>query len=139
MKTITRTAEEKKAYFEGVRKEWKAGKELAETLSFKEAYALACVGMEKPVSATSFTIVYKQMQDQGLDGFPFLDCATFSVWKARGRMVAKGSKSTIRGITFVSSTTRNKETGKKEEDKGGFSYPKTYHLFHRSQLKDLEK
>ena len=73
------------------------------------------------------------MQRLGLEGIPYLDCKTFHGWKDSGFHVIKGQHSLIKGITWITPTYKSKETG--EEEISDYSFPKEYHLFHRTQVK----
>ena len=127
--------EEKKTYFENLRREWKASKALSESDMLAEALFRES-GLDG-VSYQSFYFVLKQMKSQKLSGLPYIDTKTFQGWLNNGYKVIKGQKSTIHGITWlkvINGKVMPKET-QGEEDKG-FLYPKVYHLFHKSQVEE---
>ncbi len=126
----TYTPQEKKEYFAKLRASWQVAKDLAKTnewaAAFKEAQA---TGIQ--CSVTGFVFTKLQMEQMNLDGTPYVDCKTFAGWKSAGFMVKKGETSKIQGLTWVSSKT------KKEDEDGGFVFPKAYHLFHKTQVQEI--
>ena len=74
------------------------------------------------VSMRNYKCVAMQMQEQGLEGEPYLHTRTFNGWKAAGRQVRKGEKCTLQSITWIS--------GGEEDSK---MYPKGTSLFHLDQ------
>ena len=127
------TKEQKAEYFAKMRAEWKAAKDISTTKGLEIDAIIMNHGLQ--ISRTGFIIVQSQMEDQGLDGLPYLDAKTFHGWKENGFKVRKGQKSTISGITWIGTT--GKKDAKTDDDKKGFAFPKTYHLFHRSQVEAM--
>ena len=72
------------------------------------------------------------MENNGFDGFPYIDCKTYKNWQENGFIVKKGEKSKIDGITWIAPKGKD---GEEEDGKG--LYPKRYRLFHRSQVEAL--
>ena len=128
--TTTHTKEEKSAYFARLRADWNKSKELAKTEAMQAIFREASLTGIK-VSNTGFAFIYAQMRGQELEGLPVVDAKTFDGWKQSGFKVKKGEHSKLSGITWISPV--NKQT-KEEED---FAYPKSYNLFHRSQVEAI--
>ena len=123
------TKEEKAKYFADLRANWKASKELAEKdevakALFKEA------GLS--ISYFNFYMVLMQMQKLGFEGLPYVDCKTFNGWRDNGFRVIKGQQSKIQGVTWLKTETKDGT----EDD--GFVFPKTYYLFHKSQVEEIK-
>jgi hypothetical protein len=127
--------EEKHEYFVALREEWQKSKLLAE--NDMEAEALFREAGEKGTSYNGFYFVYKQMKALKLEGLPYVDSKTFQGWRQNGFKVKKGEKSKIYGITWMAVKRDNKEN-KTDEDDIDYMYPKVYHLFHRSQVEEVE-
>lgn len=127
------TAEEKRAYFQGLRDRWTANKAAANAdNSARELYER--VAAESPsgrVSFYSFYFTLSDMRKQGLDGLPYIDAKTFKSWRDAGFMVRKGEHSTLEGITWLEVGAGK---GEDKEDGDGYLMPKAYALFHRSQV-----
>ena len=123
--------EQKAEYFKQLREQWKKAKEIS-ALEGKEIEAIIMThGLN--ISITGFQVVITQMKEQGLDGLPYLDAKTYKGWKESGYQVKRGQSSTLSGITWIG--TKGKEAAENGgEDKKGFTFPKCYHLFHRSQV-----
>lgn len=131
------TKEEKKAYFENLRLEWKKSKALAE--NDMEAEALFRESGLEGVSYFSFYFVLKQMKALKLAGIPYVDTKTFQGWRENGYKVIKGEKSKLHGVTWlkvVDSKVVSRSSANEEEK--GYLYPKVYHLFHKTQVGELE-
>jgi len=126
----TFSKEEKKVYFENLRREWKTSKALAENNAV--AKALFREANLKSVSYFGFYYVLAQMQELKLEGLPYIDCKTFEGWYSAGFMVKKGEKSKIKGITWIA--PKSKKDEEENDDANQILYPKVYHLFHRSQV-----
>jgi len=124
--------EEKIEYFKTLRAEWQAAKNMSVEDNEHIQAIIRNHGMN--VSATGFKFVQMQMTEQGLDGLPYLDIKTFMGWKDNGFKVKKGSKSTVKGITWI--TVNDKAEGA-TNDEDGYMLPKVYHLFHRSQVEEV--
>ena len=116
-----------------LRDHWKSVKESLTQSKIDEAMAImATHGINS--SIVSYQICLMAMVDAGLEGIPYLDAKTYNGWKKSGFQVKKGEKSFGSGITWV------KVGGKKDEDgeeSGGYSFPKSYTLFHRSQVEEI--
>lgn len=125
MKTYTNA--EKKKYFSDLRDRWNKSKKLAQ--EDKEAEAMWREAGGK-VSYTSFYFTLAQMRTLGLEGTPYVDCKTYNGWKDSGFIVKKGESSKISGVTWIS-------TKKDDEEEDGYKFPKSYHLFHKSQVQTL--
>ena len=123
---MAKSKEEKKVYFAGLRKSWEHAKKALTAGKISEIDAIMLNhGMN--VSQTGFMVIMLQMQDQGLDGVPYLDAKTYKGWKDNGFHVKKGQKSTLSGVTWISA-------GEDGDGKASFVFPKEYKLFHRSQV-----
>lgn len=123
------TKEQKKKYYANLRKKWRETKKLIESGKFSAILKQA----PKGISRISFVLTYTEMQINGFDGIPYIDCKTYKLWKENGFMVKKGEKSKIKGITWIN--VNKTEKGKEEKDK--YLMPKIYNLFHKSQVKKL--
>ena len=126
------TKEQKKEYFTKLRAEWSEAKRLLTEDKIKALDAIIRThGLN--VSATSYFIVSRQMAAQHLEGIPYLDAKTYQGWKENGFQVRKGEKSTLGGITWiqVKGRTENQQEG---ENDNSYVMPKSYNLFHRSQV-----
>ena len=130
------TKEEKQAYFENLRLEWKRSKALAENDMEAEALFRES-GLEK-VSYNSFYFVLKQMKALKLGGIPYVDTKTFQGWLDNGYKVKKGEKSNLHGVTWVRVVNGKVLKAGEESEEAGFVYPKVYHLFHKTQCEELE-
>lgn len=130
----TYTKEQKADYFKTLRARWSDSKKLAETDEIK-AIVAECQAQGLHVSAYGVCFAWSQMRAQGLDGVPVIDAKTFDGWKSAGFMVRKGEHAKLEGITWIRADVKNEAEG--AEDAGGYAYPKTYKLFHRSQVEPL--
>jgi hypothetical protein len=141
MKTKTRyTKEEKQAYFRGLRERWQAVKA---SITDDARTQINAVMAERGLnfSVNSWVIIEQQMRAQGLDGLPYVDAKTFHGWRESGFMVRKGEKSTLSGITWIGTGDGDDDGGAHGENgangdgkKEKFVFPKSYALFHRSQV-----
>jgi hypothetical protein len=126
------TKEERAAYYKSLRERWQAAKNVGNEDEIK------AIMMQHGLSFSvrSYTYVLMQLQALGLTGIPYIDTKTFVGWKENGFMVRKGEKSQIDGLTWI--TVEGKET-EQTEDEGpkGYAMPKSYHLFHRSQVEEI--
>ena len=122
------TKEEKAEYLKNLRKAWSVSKEMAE--SDKVAMSVFEGAKLIGVSYLSFFNVLSQMQEQGLEGLPYVDCKTFGKWQESGFGVKRGEHSTLNGIVWIGD---NKE----EPENSSHHFPKVYHLFHKSQVAKL--
>lgn len=128
MTTEKRTKEEIKAYYANKREQWKKAKELSSTNKYKALYEIYVKRSGQDISMTSFAYVAAQMEYQNLEGLPYLDCMTFDKWIHNGFKVKKGSKSTLDGLVWRSFKTESEDE---------VMFPKTYNLFHRSQVEAI--
>lgn len=126
--------EEKKEYFRKLREQWKDAKKLAETDQIKAIYSQ--VDLKQDISITSFSMVYKQMQAQGLDGLPYVDMKTYKGWKDNGFQVIKGEHSTANAITWIK-PGQDEDEDEEEDNKDTYVFPKVYNLYHRSQVEEI--
>jgi len=112
-----------------MRARWKAVKDSATAGEIAAAEAaIATHGLN--VSSTGFILALRLMQEKGLDGIPYLDAKTFKGWQNSGFMVRKGEKSIGKGVTWIRCGKNNDEG----EDSESFVIPRSYSLFHRSQV-----
>lgn len=126
--------EEKAKYFKKMREKWQVAKVLAEKKGHEIDAIIMSHGLE--ISRTGFMIVQMQMEEQELEGLPYLDAKTFKGWKENGFQVKRGESSTLQGITWLGAEKKEAKEG--VEAKAGFTFPKCYHLFHRSQVEAIE-
>lgn len=119
--------EQKIQYFKKLREEWAKAKKLSE--NEKEKAVFIASGL-KGVSYINFIIIKMQMEELGLEGLPYLDAKTFQGWKQNGFKVKKGEKSKLHGTSWIDIS--------KEDDEDEIIIPKLYHLFHKSQVEELE-
>ena len=127
---------EKQAYFAELRARWGSVKKALTQGMIDEVQAvIASHGLK--MSVMSYVLVAQQMKALGLDGIPYLDCKTFQGWREAGFIVKKGEHSHISGITWINAGTRDEATGEIVED-SGYLFPKEYHLFHRTQVQEME-
>lgn len=129
------TKEEKKEYYKGLRDRWNAAKSYA---SEDEIQAIISNhGLN--ISIRSYCFVAAQMQELRLDGLPYLDMKTFQGWKENGFMVQKGQKSQVVGLTWITADQKDREVDTEQVEKThSFVMPKAYHLFHRSQVQEIQ-
>ena len=117
---------------EALRGQWKQTKENLTENKISEIEAIMKIhGMN--FSPIGFQIVYQEMQQQGFDGIPYVDAKTYKGWRENGFQVRKGEKSTLGSITWVG-VGKKEATPDNPDGKGGFMFPKSYNLFHRSQV-----
>jgi hypothetical protein len=86
----------------------------------------------KGLSERNYKLVAFQMQQQGLNGSPYLHTRTFKAWREAGRQVRKGEKSTLFSITWIGTG------GKEGSEDSGRCYPKMTNLFHFDQTDPIE-
>jgi len=125
----------KKEYFKLLREKWEYAKALAD--ADQKAKALY-VEVGDKVSYHSFYFTLRQMKDLGYEGLPYIDCKTYNGWKQVGFMVKRGEKSKIKGITWVEVVQPKKDPKDPNEEEKKFTYPKLYHLFHKSQTEEIK-
>lgn len=124
----------KKQYTQGLRDIWKDRKALADQDTDARArFNAILASADTKFSYYGYYFTLCDMRAQKIDGNPYVDVKTFNGWKANGFKVKKGEKSTLSGITWIHPTSKDKTTGKVEDD---FLYPKAYHLFHRGQVEN---
>lgn len=126
------TKQEKSAYFAMLRTEWQKAKVMSEDQKQITEAIMLSHGLK--MSLTGFYYVQAQMKAQGLEGIPYIDAKTFTGWKESGFQVKKGEHSTLKGLTWISTKTTDELTG---EESNGYTFPKEYHLFHRSQVFEI--
>lgn len=124
------TKEERAAYFSSLRERWAAAKKLAEEDNNEIRAIMLSHGIN--VSLASYMLIKTQMESQGIPGIPYLDTKTYKGWAEYGFRVRKGERSTLTGITWISPYDEDGEDD--EPQKKSRTYPKAYHLFHRSQV-----
>jgi len=130
------TADQKRQYFNDLRLQWKANKLKADNdKEARERYEAILSEAGGKISYYSFYFTLCDMQNQKLDGNPYIDCKTFNGWRASGFMVKKGEKAKIKGIVWMHPISKD-EKGESVEN-ADYLYPKVYHLFHRSQVSNL--
>lgn len=120
------TKEERRAYLKALRDSWKEAKEKADIEGIKaviEEYGLS-------VSVYSFAYVSLQMKRLGLSGVPYIDMKTYEGWLESGYQVRRGEKSKVSGIVWI--------RAEKDDGEKGYSFPKVYHLFHKSQVEEVK-
>ncbi len=127
------TSKEKQAYFKSLRDRWQEAKKLSETDQVAKALFQETGGN---YSYISFYLTLMDMKAAGLDGVPYIDCKTYNGWKEAGFTVRKGEKSTIKGMTWIHPVSKD-EKGNEVEDESSV-YPKTYNLFHRTQVEEIK-
>ena len=88
---------------------------------------------ESKISYYGFYFALCSMQQQGLDGLPYVDAKTFFGWRYAGFKVKKGEESKIEGVTWIKAIKE-----KEGEDDEMNLYPKRYALFHRSQVEPIK-
>ena len=133
---MMKSKEQKQAEAKILRDRWNETKARATAgdISAAEA-AIATHGLN--ISVNGFLVAAAAMAAAGLDGLPYLDAKTFQGWKGSGFMVRKGEKSFGSGITWVSCGEKSdKATG---ETRSAFMFPRSYALFHRSQVSAMEE
>ena len=127
----THTPEETKAYYKNLRAQWNSAKETANT----DHITAIIRNHGLNISVTGFAFVQAQMEEQGLEGLPYLDMKTFHGWKENGFKVQKGEHSTATGLTWVSVGKPKEERA--ETDPDPYKMPRSYRLFHRSQVQGI--
>jgi len=128
---MTYSAEDKKAYYKNLRAQWSVAKETADT----DHITAIIRNHGLNISVTGFAFVQAQMNAQGLEGLPYLDMKTFHGWKENGFKVQKGQHSTATGLTWV--TVGAKKEATEETNKDAYKMPRSYNLFHRSQVANI--
>ena len=128
------TPEQKKEYFENLRKQWQRAKDLLTEQKISEIDAI-CITHGLQISRTGFMVVAMGMKQHGFDGIPYLDAKTYRGWKENGFQVKKGETSVLGSITWVG--VEGKEAKPGEDAKDGYMMPKAYKLFHRSQVEAI--
>lgn len=135
------TKQERQEYTQGLRDRWKAMKEYSEQHkeSLEPMWLAAQETLSGKFSFVAFCDILAQMQSLGMEGSPYIDCKTFNGWSLSGFKVKKGEKSKISGITFMSGKSKEKEGENNEDAKDtSFAFPKTYYLFHKSQVEEIK-
>lgn len=122
----------KTEYFKELRSNWQEAKKKSEDPKYKDQFLLLL--SQSPnlrISPYSFTFTKISMEQQNLEGMPYIDCKTYKNWQENGFTVKKGEKSKIDGITWIASKKKD------EDEENPMLYPKRYRLFHRSQVEAL--
>jgi phospholipid N-methyltransferase len=115
-----------------LRNKWNHAKQLLNDKAISEIEAIMHThGLN--FSPTGYKIVAMEMAQQKLEGIPYVDAKTYKGWLENGFQVRKGEKSTLGSITWVG-VGKKEPTPAKPEGKSGFLFPKSYNLFHRSQV-----
>lgn len=123
------TKEEVREYHAGLREKWNEAKWLLESMSELDREQMKKVQEQLPnMSELGYLFCKIQMDTQGLKWFPWIDCKTFNGWKDAGFKIKKGEKSTIYWVTRVAID---------KDDIDSYKIPKTYHLFHTSQVEAI--
>jgi hypothetical protein len=124
--------QKQKDHAKELRAKWNTAKQLMTEKKISEIDAVMMThGLN--FSRTGFMIVSQEMQQQGFDGIPYVDAKTYKGWRENGFQVRKGEKSTLGSITWVG-VGKKAPTPAKPEGESGFLFPKSYNLFHRSQV-----
>ena len=124
-----KTKTNKKERAAQLRNQWNAIKESLTEEMISEAQAIAeSHGLN--FSATGYAFCKEQMAAARLSGTPYVDAKTYAGWKKAGFQVKKGQKSFGYGITWV-------KVEKKDNPDDSFLFPKTYSLFHTSQVEAI--
>lgn len=115
-----------------LRDKWNRAKQMLDSGALSEIDAIMQThGIN--FSRTGFSIVMMDMKAQGFDGIPYVDAKTYKGWRDTGFQVRRGEKSTLGSITWVG-VGKKEPTTAKPEGESGFLFPKSYNLFHRSQV-----
>lgn len=126
------TKEQKAEYFKTLREKWNKNKTDADNDTDARAkYEAIHKEANGKFSYYSFYFTLMDMNRNGYAGNPYVDCKTFNGWREAGFRVKKGEKSKIAGITWIA-------VGKGENDADDFMYPKSYHLFHKTQVELIQ-
>ena len=124
--------QKQKEHSKELRDRWNRAKLMLDDKKISEIDAImATHGLN--ISATGFMVVSMEMKQQGFSGIPYLDAKTYKGWRENGFQVRKGEKSTLGSITWVG-VGKKEPTPAKPEGENGFLFPKSYNLFHRSQV-----
>lgn len=120
------TKEEKQSYFKNLREKWKLSKDKADVGAINEV--IEEYGLK--VSPYSFAFVAAQMKELGLVGIPYVDMKTYDGWRENGFQVRRGTKAKVAGLLWLRTD--------KEDKENNFSFPKVYHLFHKTQVEEIK-
>jgi hypothetical protein len=107
-------------------KDWKNEQDIQALVETLKAY----LGNGFSFSNRSMAVVAMQLEEQGLDGMPYVHTRTYAAWRAAGRQVV--SKCTIYSVTWVDGK------GKGEDEESSRLWPKTTCLYHFSQTIPME-
>jgi len=110
----------KKEYFQKLRTDWQNAKRYYNANKEKFAH------VPENFSPINYWLVKNSMISQELEGEPYLDAFTFKGWKEKGYKVKKGQKAFTHAITWI-----------KPDDDDNYMFPKTYALFHKSQVEAI--
>lgn len=127
------TPQQKKEHFTHLRRQWQQAKNLAASDPITAIYSqLREMGIARDISIYNISLIMMQAQSLGLEGLPYLDFKTYEGWKKSGFQVKRGEKSPVYSITWVGAK------GEEGEDSGA-RWPKLTHLFHSSQVEDINE
>ena len=127
------TQEQKKRYYQTLRKNWEEAKKYADVDAISAIIAHHGIN----ISVISYAYVQMQMAVMGYDGIPYIDMKTYAGWKENGFQVIKGEKSKVDGITWIPIDKKVKDDNEGEDVIDSWKMPKAYRLFHRSQVKAI--
>jgi phospholipid N-methyltransferase len=125
--------QKQKEHSKELRDRWNRAKTLLTDQKISEIDAIIQTHNMGSISQTGFMVVSMEMKQQGFDGIPYLDAKTYQGWKENGFQVRKGEKSKLGSITWVG-VGKKEPTPEAPDGKNGFIFPKSYNLFHRSQV-----
>lgn len=120
------TSDQRRAYFKKLRDSWQNAKNHAE--DHKAEFEAIMINHGLNFSLTAYAFVLQQMQEQGLEGIPYLDVKTYAGWKESGFKVKKGERSILSSIVWL----KNEKKGENEEE-SNYTFPKATALFHKNQ------
>lgn len=124
-----KTKAEVKKFYAGMRSQWKEAKELSLKMLPLQKKELEKIQKVLPaMSPMGYMFCKKQMENQGLNGLPWLDCKTFKGRKESGFVVKKWEHAKVHGLSRIAVWDEWKE----------FRYPKVYNLFHSSQVEAIK-
>lgn len=127
MKKVKFTKEQRVKYYQELRSKWMMNKLKADG-DDKASQTYKKLGLK--VSFYGFYWTMMQMEEQHLDGLPYIDAKTYKGWLETGFKVKKGEKSTLSGIVWREIKAKDAD----EDDEPLYLLPKVYSLFHKSQV-----
>jgi len=119
---------------------YRAAKQFAEANkdNLMKQIAAAEIGFGKPISLWSFAFVLQQMQEQGLEGVPYLHARTYQEWKRAGRQVRRGETAKLISVTWIGEEDKNVNASETDKQNAKH-YPKLTRLFHHSQTAEVKE